>query len=90
MTEENGFSHWRGVTDAEMAHLRELLDRVEKGLGDHRTEEREVWERFEKALKELDEKLDSIDRWRSKVIGYASAVSLFIGGLIHLVWEKLK
>jgi hypothetical protein len=73
--EENG--EFRGFTRAQIDTLFHAVDRIEKRQ-----------EKFEGSLVALSAKLDGIQQWRARVIGYASAVSLGIGGVLHWMADK--
>jgi hypothetical protein len=86
---EDQDGEFRGATKAQIETLFHRLDEFRNDLRGHCEEERRIWARFESAQEIMAGKIDDIRQWRSRVIGYASAVSLGVGAIVHWLFDRL-
>ena len=83
---ENGQSkaaYESGKRAAQIENLQKSLDEIKQALADHRKEEADTWERFERSLEDL--KL-----WRAKMMGVAGIVAFIVTSAWHLFFNALK
>lgn len=85
MPERSGQDFLAGYLKAQYEALRLDIANVHESLGEHRDEEREVWQRFEDKLKELESKLNAVERWRARVSGIAVGVSI----AVNVAWDAV-
>ena len=99
MVEEN--AEFRGFTRAQIDTLFHRMDEFREILREHCSEEHRTWEKFEKAQeeiklaaaaswKEINDKIDQIQQWRARVIGYASAIATIVGFALRWLYDKLR
>ena len=87
---EDQDGEFKGATKAQIETLFHRLDEFRATLKDHCDEERRTWARFEAKQESMAQKIDDIRQWRSRVIGYASAVSLVVGAFLHWFFERIS
>lgn len=79
-----------GKRQAHIESLQRSLDELRKSLEDHRAEERDTWEKFEKKLEGLDRTINDLTLWRAKVMSMAGVIAFVVTSVWHFVLMSLK
>ncbi|MFB3816153.1 MAG: hypothetical protein ACE147_00700 [Candidatus Methylomirabilales bacterium] len=87
MPETDG--EFRGATREQINTLFHAVERVERGMEAHCREEKETWREFGIRLDAIQAQLVEMQRWRSRVVGYAAGISTGAGFVLHYLWDKV-